>query len=137
VAAAVLVLAPAVAVAARPVRTYTGTTSADTEVAFRLSGGVVRGFAIGYVAACDDGETLRGTYRFRPARVKQGRFAVKGPSSGGLPDGRATASMLRLRGLFAGRRASGAFSITTQMARLDGTGVATCRSGRVTWKASR
>ena len=137
VAAAVLVLAPAVAVAAKPVRTYSGTTSADTDVGFRLSGGYVRGFAIGYVAECDDGETLRGTYRFKPARVREGRFAVKGPSSGSLPDGRTTASTLRLRGLFAGRRARGVFSITTQMARLDDTGVATCRSGRVTWKASR
>ena len=136
-AVAVLVLAPAVATAAKPARTYTGTTSADTDVGFRLFGGQVRGFAIGYVATCDDGETLRGTYRFKPARVSQGRFAVKGPSSGSLPDGRTTASTLRLRGLFAGRRARGGFSITTQMARLDGVGVATCRSGRVTWKASR
>ena len=135
--ALVLGVTPALAVAAAPVRTYTGSTSADTKLGFRLSGGQVRSFAIGYVAKCDDDETLRGTYRFKPTKVTAGRFAVKGPSSGALPDGRTTASTLRLSGEFAGRRAKGTFSITTQMARLDGDGVATCRSGRVTWKAAR
>jgi len=130
-------LVPAVAPAASPVRVYSGTTSADTDVGFRLSGGHVRGFAIGYVADCDDGETLRGTFRFKPIKVTDARFAVKGPSNGTLADGRTTASRLRMAGLLVGRRAKGTYSITTQMERLDGNGVATCRSGRVTWKASR
>ena len=130
-------LVPAAAPAAIPVRVYVGTTSADTKVGFRLSGGQVRGFAIGYVANCDDGETLRGTFRFKPTKVTDARFAVKGPSSGTLQDGRTTASRLRMTGQLIGRRAKGTYSITTQMARLDGDGVATCRSGRVTWKASR
>jgi hypothetical protein len=81
--------------------------------------------------------TLRGTFRFKPTRLDDGRFAVRGPSSGKLADGRTTASQLRLSGGVTRRRASGTFSITTQMARLDGPGVATCRSGRVTWKAAR
>ena len=136
-ALAAALLAPAVTSAAKPARPYSGTTSIDTDVGFRLSAGQVRGFAIGYVAPCDDGETLRGTFRFKPAKVTDGRFAVKGPSSGALADGRTTASQLRLGGRFAGRRARGAFYITTQLARLDGQGVTTCRSGRVTWKASR
>ncbi len=137
VALAAALLAPAAASAAKPARPYSGTTSIDTRVGFRLSAGQVRGFAIGYVAPCDDGETLRGTYRFKPAKVSDGRFGVKGPSSGALGDGRTTASRLRLGGRFTGRRASGAFYITTQLARLDGQGVTTCRSGRVTWKAFR
>jgi len=137
-ALAAALLAPAVvASAAKPARPYSGTTSIDTHVGFRLSAGQVRGFAIAYVAPCDDGETLRGTFRFKPAKVTDGRFVVKGPSSGALADGRTTASQLRLGGRFTGRRARGAFSITTQLARLDGQGVTTCRSCRVTWKASR
>ncbi len=136
--AAVVALAlPASALGAKTVRTYTGQSSAATSVGFKLSGGYVRGFAIGYEAVCDDGETLRGTFRFKPAKVTGGRWSVNGPGSGKLPDGRTTASRLRLSGELTGRRAKGAFAITTQMARPDGAGVATCRSGRVTWKASR
>ena len=68
VLAAVAALAvPAGALGAKPVRTYAGQSSAATNVGFKLSGGYVRGFAIGYEAECDDGETLRGTFRFKPA----------------------------------------------------------------------
>jgi hypothetical protein len=136
-AVVVALAVPAAAVAAKPVRTYTGQSSTGASAGFKLSGGYVRGFAIGYEAPCDDGETLRGTFRFKPAKVTDGTWSVTGPGSGKLPDGRTTASRLRLSGELAGRRAKGAFSITTQMAKPDGQGVATCRSGRVTWKASR
>jgi len=136
-AAAVALTLPATALGAKPVRTYAGQSSTGTDVGFKLSGGYVRGFAIGYEARCDDGETLRGTFRFKPAKVTEGRWSVNGPGSGKLPDGRATASKLRLSGELTGRRARGAFSIVTQMAKPGGDGVATCRSGRVTWKASR
>lgn len=136
-AACVALLVPAAAIAAKPAKPYSGKSSAKTKVGFRLAGDQVKGFAIGYVAQCDDGETLRGTYRFKPAAVTAGRFAVRGPSTGALPDGRATASKLRLTGRLTGRKAKGSFSIITQIARLDGDGVATCRSGAVTWTAAR
>jgi hypothetical protein len=136
-ATAAVVLGPAAAGAAAPGKPYSGKSSIQTSVGFRVSAGQVKGFAIGYVAACDDGETLRGTYRFKPTRVKAGRFAVRGSSTGVLADGRATASTLRLSGRLAAGKAKGTFSITTQMAALDGEGVATCRSGRVSWRAAR
>lgn len=116
---------------------WSGASSLETKVGFRVGGGQVKAFSIGYVAPCDDGETLRGTYRFKPTRIRRGRFAVRGPSSGELADGRTTASRLRLSGSLARGRGKGAFSITTQLARRGGPGVATCRSGRVTWTASR
>jgi len=138
VAAAIAVAVPGVqAPAAKPDRAHTGGSSIDTKVGFRLGGGQVKGFAIGYVAPCDDGETLRGTYRFKPTRVRRGRFGVRGSSTGTLPDGRATGSKLRLAGVLARGRSRGTFAITTQMARPEGEGVATCRSGRLSWTASR
>jgi len=138
VAVATALLVPAAAGAAKPAsKPYSGTSSLETKVAFRVADGQVKAFAIGYVAQCDDGETLRGTYRFKPARYKDGVFSVRGPSTGTLPDGRTTASTLRLSGRLAAGKARGTFSITTQMAKPDGQGVATCRSGRVTWTASR
>ena len=137
-AAGVALLAPAVATGAKPAgKSYSGTSSLKTKVGFRLADGQVKSFAIGYVAPCDDGETLRGTYRFKPARVRQGGISVRGPSTGTLPDGRTTASKLRLTGRLASGKAKGTFSITTQMASLDGQGVATCRTGPVTWTAAR
>jgi hypothetical protein len=129
--------APAAALAAKPPVRYSGTSAITTKVGFRLAAGQVRGFAIGYVAACDDGETLRGTYRFKPTKVTDGRFSVRGPSTGILPDGRTTASMLRLNGRVSGAKARGSFSIVTQTAVRESQGVATCRSGRVTWTAAR
>lgn len=135
-AVAALVAVPAAAGGAKA-RSYEGTTAIDTEVAFTVSAGKARGFAIGYVAHCDDGETLRGQFRFKPARLERGRFAVRGPSSSRLPDGRTTASKLRLTGRVSTRRARGTFSIVTQMAHLDGAGVTTCRSGRIAWTARR
>ena len=140
VAAVALVAAlglPATALGAKPARNYAGQAATGAAVGFKATPAEVRGFAIGYEARCDDGETLRGTFRFKPAKLKDGRWSVNGPGSGRLPDGRTTASRLRLSGELTARRARGAFSITTQMARLDGGGVATCRSGRVTWKAAR
>ena len=80
-AAAVALTLPAAALGAKPVRTYTGQSSTGTDVGFKLSGGYVRGFAIGYEAPCDDGETLRGTFRFKPAKVTDGRWSVNGPGS--------------------------------------------------------
>lgn len=134
----VALLAPAAAAGAKPIgKAYSGTSSIQTKVGFRLASGQVKSFAIGYVAACDDGETLRGTYRFKPAKVADGRFSVRGPSTGTLPDGRATASTLRLTGKFSGAKAKGTFSIVTQMAPLGRDGVAICRSGRLTWSAAR
>jgi hypothetical protein len=134
-AAAALALVP-VATAAKPGKSYAGSTSIKTKVGFRLGTTQVTGFAIGYVATCDDGETLRGTYRFKPAKVKEGRFGIRGPSSGTLPDGRTTASNLRLTGRLGSGRARGTFAIVTQMAAPSGAGVATCRSARVTWRAA-
>ncbi len=136
--AAGALLAPVAAMAATPAgKSYSGESALQTPVGFRLADGQVKRFAIGYVAPCDDGETLRGTYRFKPTRVRAGRFAVRGSSTGALSDGRGTASQLRLRGRLTAARATGGFSITTQMAALEGAGVVTCRSGRVAWTATR
>ena len=110
VAAAVLLLAPGGLPGCQPCGPTAEPRRPTPRRLPHVRGGYVRGFAIGYVAECDDGETLRGTFRFRPARVSQRRFTVKGPSSGTLPDGRTTASKLRLSGVFAGGRARGAFS---------------------------
>ena len=135
-ALAAALLVPGAASAAKPARPYSGTTSIDTRVGFRLSAGQVRGFAIGYVAPCDDGETLRGTYRFKPVKVSDGRFSVRGPAAARWgTDARPPRSCAWAAG--SGPQGQGAFYITTQLARLDGLGVTTCRSGRVTWKASR
>ena len=136
--AAVVALAlPAAALGAKPVRTYTGQSSTGTSVGFKLSAGYVRGFAIGYEAECDDGETLRGTFRFKPAKVTDGRWSVNGPGSGKLPDGRTTASKLRLSGELGRAPGQGRVLDHHPDGQARGDGVATCRSGRVTWKASQ
>ena len=134
--ASAAVAAPALAA---PSGSFKGKTSQDEKVSFKVVGKKVKRFRFEYEAPCNDGRKLTGSFTFNPVPLDGRRFAVKGSSTGELPDGTPTTSNLKLTGKFnkAERRATGTISISTELPNATGDGVATCRTGKLTYSAKK
>ena len=132
VVASAAVAAPALAA---PSGAYRGKTSQKKKVSLKVAGKKVNKFTFAYAAPCNDGRTLNGTFTFNPVALDGRRFAIKGSSSGELDDGTPTVSNLRLTGRFnrADSKATGTVSISTELPSASGDGVATCKTGRLTY----
>lgn len=133
-AAAVLLLVPAVALAARTM-SYQGYTSQGHQIKFKRSGAGVFSMAIEVRANCqnDEGQN-QGDYDFTLRAidkladpVKRGKFTVKLSGENKTPDA-------TIRGAF-NRRGVARGTIVATGRVTNPTDVGTCRSGTVRWTA--
>jgi hypothetical protein len=130
-----LLLAPAAEAA-----TWRGTTSQGRSVTVRTGAdGLVRHVLIRYAARCDDGMGFRSRLTFRPPLDASSTSAFE---DGGVVMWRFTKTGERARGrasIGGGLRSSGRWTGNFRLRvkiRKGGRVIATCRTGRVGWRAS-